>query len=330
MSVKHLANGKFQAYVTGVDGKRYRKSFSTKAEAMTWEAETRLNLKAGKPVSMGVGGHQRLTIAGAMNRAYKERWQGTKGCPTAMKNARAAINFFGEKTDVNDVTTLRVREYIDHLQETNTGATINRKLAALSVMLKLAYKYDLLERMPILERQREASGPPRYLTEEQVNDLIKLAVKLGWQDMADIMSVAVYTGLRKGELLSLTADNVCRESNEIVIYDTKNGRPHRVPVPTVDIMCILIERSEKATAGGKLFPMGEVRLTYMWNRLIDLSHPLKARFHDLRHTYGSWLAQRGVPIETISRLMNHSSLTVTMRYAHLSPSNLHDAVGVLS
>ena len=53
------------------------------------------------------------------------------------------------------------------------------------------------------------------------------------------------------------------------------------------------------------------------------------RWHDLRHTFGSRLAQAGVPILTIKELMGHPQITVTMRYAHLAPSNLQTAVPVL-
>src|SRR4029077_4238625 len=71
----------------------------------------------------------------------------------------------------------------------------------------------------------------------------------------------------------------------------------------------------------------------------DVRHPFEAackgagltdfHFHDLRHTFASWLMMRGVPLATVSNLLAHTSPTMTLRYAHLSPKHLTSAVRVL-
>lgn len=322
MAINVTNNGKFMAMVSHrTDGKqkKYRKVFSTMAEAQKWEAEALLLLMAGKPLSKGVGGDDRWTLKACLDKAYRDQWQGTKGEATALKNANAVLKFFGGKTYASDITTLRVREFIDALSVTNSGATINRKLAALSVMLKTAYKYGKIDRLPMLERQREAKAHPRFLTTEQVEHLVATANKLGWDKLADAITIATNTGLRQSELLSLTPKALDENTREIVLLDTKNGKPHRVPVP-----------NKAWEAVERRVPVGLTKdeLIYQWRKLADICGVV-SRWHDLRHTYGSWLVQRGVPIETVSRLMNHSSITVTMRYAYLAPSNYHDAVSVL-
>ena len=108
-----------------------------------------------------------------------------------------------------------------------------------------------------------------------------------------------------------------------MLLDTKNGTDHRVPLAkrAYDIL-------ETRAGSGKVFDMSISALQCRWERITELEE-IDARWHDLRHTFGSWMVQKGVPIETVSRLMNHSTIQVTMRYAYLAPSNYYDAVGVL-
>lgn len=53
------------------------------------------------------------------------------------------------------------------------------------------------------------------------------------------------------------------------------------------------------------------------------------RWHDIRHTFASWLVQDGVPLDRVSKLLGHKSLTMTMRYAHLAPNQLREDVALL-
>lgn len=56
----------------------------------------------------------------------------------------------------------------------------------------------------------------------------------------------------------------------------------------------------------------------------------KVVFHTLRHTFASWLVQKGTPLYTVAELMGHKSLTMTSRYAHLAPENMRNAVNKIS
>lgn len=327
MSVTLQKNGKFLAYVgqRGSEGEiqRWRKSFDSKAEAQAWEAETRLLLKAGKTPEQVTGGHDNWTLQTAARRAFEERWVGTKGAGTASKNTHAALEFFGPKTHVDLITTQRVEEYINHLKRTNSGATINRKLAALSVVLKTAYKHDKMKRLPILTRQKEALQRPRWLSQEDVERLTYRAKAMAYDDVADAIILAAYTGIRQSELLNLDATSFNKKRRELLLLDTKNGKDHRVPLSARPFAIL-----EARAKWGKVFDMNASGLNARWDRIRQMEG-IEARWHDLRHTFGSWMVQKGVPIETVSRLMNHSSIQVTMRYAYLAPSNYHDAVSVL-
>jgi integrase len=73
-----------------------------------------------------------------------------------------------------------------------------------------------------------------------------------------------------------------------------------------------------------------VDIKKQWARALRISAIREFRFHDLRHTFASRLAQRGVSLKAIQDLLGHADLKMTMRYAHLAQNDLRDAVSVLS
>jgi len=73
-----------------------------------------------------------------------------------------------------------------------------------------------------------------------------------------------------------------------------------------------------------------VDIKKQWARTLRLSAIREFRFHDLRHTFASRLAQRGASLKAIQDLLGHADLKMTMRYAHLAQNDLRDAVSVLS
>ncbi|MEK7305537.1 MAG: site-specific integrase, partial [Nitrospirota bacterium] len=146
-----------------------------------------------------------------------------------------------------------------------------------------------------------------------------------------IVLTAIHTGMRKGELLGLTWDCVDMTHGFIRLKQTKNGKARALPF------------NEMLWS---LFSGRRTRQDVPWvfhdavgNRWNDIRHPfdgacevaglLDFNFHDLRHTFASWLMMRGVSLATVSNLLGHTSPTMTLRYAHLSPKHLTSAVRVL-
>ena len=135
------------------------------------------------------------------------------------------------------------------------------------------------------------------------------------RDLGDAILLSAYTGLRKGELLRLTKADV--EDGCVVVRSGKSKTSERIiPVPRVALPIL------------KRLPikMDANKLDKEWRKVRSAAGLDHVRFHDLRHTYGSWLAQSGASGVIIRDAMGHSSLTVTSRYLHSAPAHVRAAV----
>lgn len=132
--------------------------------------------------------------------------------------------------------------------------------------------------------------------------------------------LAAYTGLRRGELFRANdGQAIARDGLLMLDAKTKNGRPRVIPVP---------EEIEHIVAEMPL-PLSLAQLRKSWDAAriaCDVAH---VRFHDLRHTYASWLVQAKVPLRTVQELMGHTTVAMTGRYSHLADEHLREAVEMM-
>ena len=149
--------------------------------------------------------------------------------------------------------------------------------------------------------------------------------------------VALKTGLRRSELLSLEwTDIVLESSSQIYVrgQNTKNSQSRVVPLndEAVSILKdwkVFCEASPVKSDLVFANPVSGKQMTEIgsaWDRVLKKAGIDAFRFHDLRHTFASKLAKKGVDLNTIRELMGHADITMTLRYAHLSPGHLSDAV----
>jgi integrase len=206
----------------------------------------------------------------------------------------------------------------DGLASGLTPATINRRLALLRRLCNLAYQWGWLDaplgtRIKLLAEHQERHV---YLTVDEVE---RLARSCSYPGARDAILLAAYTGLRRGEILALGPGNV---RGDLIMLDgnTKNARPRIVPIP--DQVQDIAARLPVAITASSLREDFERART-----AAKLPH---VRFHDLRHSYASWLVQAGADLRIVKELLGHSTIQVTTRYAHLRSEDLISAVGRLA
>jgi integrase len=215
-------------------------------------------------------------------------------------------------------------------------ASVNRELATLRRLLRLAQEWKILDRVPRIhllrgERQREftLSHPQEKLYFEAAETST---------DLRDVATVLIDTGLRIRECLTLEWPDVRLEPAEGAQHgyltvrrrNAKNSKSRNVPL-TARVVEVL--RRRRPAGCGLVFHHGDGRPLYQtWlnqqhsalRKLLKL--PADFVLHSFRHTYGTRLGETGADAFTIMRLMGHSTVTVSQRYVHPSPEAMENAV----
>ncbi len=225
-------------------------------------------------------------------------------------------------------------------------STYNRHRTTLQMIFREAIRLKKVRHNPAREIQhkREPEGRIRYLSREpgengeksEYDRLIDTATKLYPEHLAEVL-FALNTGLRLGSQYSARYENLDVKKCELYLPDTKPGTSLRIPLNQTAMDAIRSLPSWKEQKG-PIFrdvrhPDKPLRSNDHWFRpAVKAAGILNFHWHDLRHTFASWLVQDGVSLHTVAILLGHSTksgLRMTMRYAHLAPNQLQDAVRLL-
>ncbi|MCL4182164.1 MAG: tyrosine-type recombinase/integrase [Burkholderiaceae bacterium] len=149
--------------------------------------------------------------------------------------------------------------------------------------------------------------------------------------LAPMALVALNTGLRRGELLGLTWENVNLGAKLLTVAagTAKSRKARHIPL-NAEAIDVLTRWKAQGSGEGLVFPApGGGRMTHIntsWEGLVDDAKLVDFRFHDLRHDFASKLVMAGVDLNTVRELLGHADLKMTLRYAHLAPDRLAAAV----
>lgn len=208
----------------------------------------------------------------------------------------------------------------------NSNATINRKMAALSKLLRKAHKMGNIHSLPEFRRQKERAGRIRFLEAEEEARLFA-AVRRRDEDFYRLSVFLVDTGCRLGEALGLIWNDI--NAHRVSFWITKSGRSRTVPL-TVRAMEAL--KSDGPRRKGPFSHLTQAQYRAVWNEAkmeVGLGTDDQVVPHILRHTCASRLVQGGIDIRRVQMWLGHQTLTMTMRYAHLATNDLDSCVVVL-
>jgi integrase len=234
--------------------------------------------------------------------------------------------------------------YAERLSQVS-ATTANKELGRLKHLLGRAIAWGYLKASPALsiKKAKEAPGRTRYLSAEERNRLLNGAdvtvkAKDGrtWTALRKPNRVlrlyilaALHTGARRGELARLRWADVDMRARTITFRHTKNGHARSVPM-TDTLREALATLPRPLSPEASLLPEREPKVvSRAFSRLVgDLEIP-NLRFHDLRHDAASALTMAGVSQRAVMEILGHRDPRMTMRYQHLSPGHLRDAMRAL-
>lgn len=238
-------------------------------------------------------------------------------------------------TTLDTITIQDVHNYCDiRIKQGVKNATINREINIIRSAINYYNKHhDTNVKNPFNGFNLfESDIIPVYLTPAECQRLLQCCKRLDNPYFYAFISLLIYTGCRKGELLTLTWDNVYLDDRYLIIRNSLSKNKKTVYKPLNDNAIKVLQGLDNRTHW--VFYNHKTKTHYKtfnkpWRTAKEMAR-IELRLHDLRHTFASLLIQQGVPLYHVSQLLGHSDTRITQRYAHLSPNNLQDVVKLLN
>ena len=250
------------------------------------------------------------------------------------------IPFFG-KLNLDKITSYEIEKFKAERQKQGlSNKYINNQLCVLSKSLSTAEEWGLLEKRPKIKHLKVAPQKFDFLSIEESKNLLAQADD-GF--LRDMILFDLHTGLRFGELIALTYSDVNFEKNVLTVSKSVSrgylGSPKNNKLRYIPLSNELIQMLERKKLGKDkddlIFPNAvgkfliQERCRNWLHQLCKKTGLRQIGWHTLRHTFASHLEGNGISMRTIQELMGHIDTNTTLRYAHLSPLVLREAIRTL-
>jgi integrase len=297
--------------------------FPTSAQARQWGKQTEAAILEGRYFPKVEA--QRHTVKELIERYRHEVLPNKRAStiPTQRLQLQWWQQEIGDYT-LADVTPALLVTYRNTLAADHANATVNRYFAALSHVFTVAvneWQWCMDNPVRNIRKTREAQGRTRYLSDDERKALLEACQKSRNPYLYTIVVLAITTGARRGELLSLHWSNVDLKRGSLTFPTTKNREARTVPLPGYALEVLTRHAAQRFGSGRFVFPnatdKGPLSIRTAFQFALKHSGVKNFRFHDLRHTAASYLAMNGASLLEIAEILGHKTLAMVKRYAHL-------------
>lgn len=229
---------------------------------------------------------------------------------------------------LKDIKLKHLEAYVSSRKGKVKPSSINRELNTIRKVFSLAVDNDLIEKNPCrkLDNLRIDNPPERFLSKEEEEQLLKVCSPI----MQMIIKTAIYSGMRKHELLSLKWVDINFDEKYLIARETKNNTPREIPLcePLIEVLKSIPRISEYVFVNP--VTLDRYKDVYSnFRRAVLRSKIPHITFHQLRHTTASRLNELGVDIATIQEILGHANINTTRNYTHSSRENKINAMNLL-
>lgn len=320
-------NGSFRVRIKRVGQATLSKTFNNRTEAIKWAKET----EAKHELGLLNDAKQKIIFKTFKEAAicYKDTHSiHKKIVRSETYRLQILIKRWGHLSiyQVDKFAILQLRD--DLLRNNRSGETINHYFNTISKLYQmLINEWGLSITNPIkgIRRMPASKGRNKRLPNDIESILLSSCHKLNLHLLSSIIEFAIQTGMRRGELMGLTWDDIDLPNRKAFLHTTKNGESRQVPLTkrAIDIL-IDVKKYEKE----RVFPMTLNSLRNQFNKAKNYSQVnwestkanpfIDLRFHDLRHEALSRLSDAGLNVIELSSISGHKTLGMLKRYTHPS------------
>jgi integrase len=227
-----------------------------------------------------------------------------------------------------DVPPALLVECRDRLARDHKNSTVNRYLGALSHAFSVAVReWGWLDDSPMrkVSKPKEPKGRVRFLSDEERKRLLTACQASRNPHLYIVVMLALSCGARKTELVSLRWPDVDLKRGTLTFHETKNGARRTVPL-TGQALALMQQHARVRRLDTLLvFPNAEgkqfFRFREAFENTVERAGIVDFRFHDLQHSFASYLAMNGATLAEIAETLGHKTLAMVKRYAHLSEAH---------
>ena len=307
-------------------------TFSRLTDAKQWAQKTEAKIREGIHFSQAEA--KRHTFADMVERYIK----------TVLTNKSAKIqyqyaqqlrkwsSFLGDLT-LDKITPALIAEQRENLATEITPrstlrspASVNRYLAALSSVFSIAIKeWQWIDENPVkkINKLRENKGRERFLSAEEIDRLLQACKESYNKNLYLVVVLSLSTGARRMEIWGLRWADIDLNAGKAILRETKNKQTRVIPIQSYALE-LMREKSKVRRIDtdlvfpGTVDPQKPFDFRKSWESVLRKTAIKDFRWHDLRHSAGSYLAMNGASVREIAEILGHKTLQMAMRYSHLS------------
>ena len=326
MATFRKRNNRWQVQIRKTGNPTLTKTFVLKTNAQKWAHKTERKLDEGLVLQSLSPTYE--TLSQILERYKNEitiRKRG--GYIESYRLAKIMRNPIAE-IKLSQLSAMHIAEYRDRRLKEVSACSVVKEMTLISLSLDIARKEW---GVPIssnvvrdVKKPQPERGRDRRLSSEEHTLLLSSCYMSSNHWLTPLIIIAIETGMRRGELLSLAWEDVDLDLRVAHLNMTKNGSSRNVPLSSE---AITILRSLPHDISGNVFPLTAAALRGLWNRACKRAGIIDLHFHDLRHEATSRLFEKGLNVMEVATITGHKDLRMLQRYTHLRAEDLAKKLG---